>query len=75
MGSVVISIRVPKKLKEELDRLGINYSKAVREFLEELVRREKARRLREKMEELKRSIGRIDEDFASRFVREDRNAR
>ncbi len=75
MGSVVISIRVPKKLKEELDRLGINYSKAVREFLEELVRREKARRLREKMEELKRSIGRIDEDLASRFVREDRNAR
>jgi len=73
--SAVISVRVPRKLKEELERLGINYSKAVREFLEELVRREKARRLRERMEEFKRRIGRIEGDLASGFVREDRDAR
>ncbi len=73
--SAVISVRVPRKLKEELERLGINYSKAVREFLEELVRREKARRLRERMEEFKRRIGRIEGDLASDFVWEDRDAR
>ncbi|GBF09928.1 hypothetical protein apy_16530 [Aeropyrum pernix] len=72
--SSVISVRVPRKLKEELERLGINYSKAVREFLEELVRREKARRLRERMEEFKRRIGRMEGDLSSTFVREDRDA-
>ena len=72
--STVISVRVPRKLKEELEKLGINYSKAVREYLEELVRREKARRLRERMEEFKRRIGRIEGDLASAFVREDRDA-
>ncbi len=71
--SVVISVRVPRRLKEELERLGINYSEAVREFLEELVRRERARRLRERMEALKRSIGRVEGDLATRFVREDRD--
>ena len=73
--SVVISVRVPRKLKEELERLGINYSDAVREFLEQLVRKEKARRLRERMEELKRRIGRVEGNLAARFVREDRDAR
>ncbi|BAN90240.1 type II toxin-antitoxin system CcdA family antitoxin [Aeropyrum camini] len=74
MASAVISVRVPRKLKEELEILGINYSRAVREFLEELVRREKARRLRERMEGFKRSVGRIEGELASGFVREDRGA-
>ncbi|AEM38360.1 hypothetical protein Pyrfu_0489 [Pyrolobus fumarii 1A] len=73
--SVVISVRVPRRLKEELERLGINYSAAVREFLEELVRREKARRLRDEMERLRRSIGRVEGNLAAEFVREDRDAR
>jgi antitoxin component of RelBE/YafQ-DinJ toxin-antitoxin module len=34
---VVISVRVRKELKEELERLGIDYAEAVRRFLEELV--------------------------------------
>lgn len=72
--SVVISVRIPKRLKEELERLGINYSKAVREFLEELVRREKARRLREEMERLKQSIGVLEGNLVAEFVREDRDS-
>ena len=73
--SVVISVRVPRRLKEELDRLGINYSAAIREFLEELVRREKARRLKAAMDELRESIGRVDGNLAAAFVREDRDGR
>ncbi len=73
--SVVVSVRVPKRLKEELDRLGINYSQAIREFLEELVRREKAKRIMAEIEKLRSSIGRISGDHAARMVREDRDAR
>jgi post-segregation antitoxin (ccd killing protein) len=73
--SVVISVRIPRKLKEELEKLGVNYSAAIREFLEELVRREKARRLREELERFRRSVGRVEGNLAAEFIREDRNAR
>ncbi len=35
--SVVISVRVRKELKEELERLGIDYAEVVQSFLEKLV--------------------------------------
>lgn len=73
--SVVISIRIPKRLKEDLEKLGINYSEAVRNLLEEFVRREKARRLRKSMEEISKKFGRIDGDLATQFIREDRDGR
>lgn len=73
--SVVISVRVPKKLKEELEKLGINYSIMVREYLEELVRREKARRLKKAMDELRASIKPVDSNLSVEFIREDRETR
>lgn len=74
MGSSVISVRVPRRLKEELERLGIDYASAIRGFLEELVRREKARRLREAMEDLRREAPRLSGNLAAEFIREDRDA-
>ncbi len=73
--SAVISVRVPKRLKEELERLGINYAEEVRRFLEDLVRREKARRLRERMEEFKRRVAATGGNLSVEAVREDRDAR
>ncbi len=73
--SAVISVRVPKKLKEELEKLGINYSIMVREYLEELVRREKARRLKKAMDELRASIKPVDSNLSVEFIREDRETR
>ncbi len=73
--SVVISIRIPKRLKEDLEKLGINYSETIRNLLEEVVRREKARRLRESMEEVSKKFKPIDGDLATQFIREDRDGR
>ena len=53
--SVVISVKVPKKIKEELERLGINYTEEIRRFLAELIRREKARRVFMEVKELRKS--------------------
>ena len=71
--SEVISVRVSKKLKQELEELGIDYADKVRQYLEELVMRERRRRVLEKIDQLKKEIkgGRpFYED-----VREDRDSR
>lgn len=70
--SVVIGVRVPKRLKEELERLGVNYSEEIRRFLEDLVRRKRAERIMREIQKIEGSLGRIEGNLAAEFVREDR---
>ena len=42
--SVVISVRVRKEVKEELEKMGINVAEEVRNFLEEMVWRMKVKK-------------------------------
>ena len=74
--SVVISVRVPKRLKEEMDRLGgyVNWSEEIRRFLEERVRELRRKRV---LEEARRVIERLPEarrGTAAGYVREDRDS-
>jgi mRNA-degrading endonuclease RelE of RelBE toxin-antitoxin system len=73
---VVISVRVRKELKEELERLGIDYAEAVRRFLEELVARERRRLALEKAlevrEKLRSKVGTLSP--SAELIREDRDA-
>ncbi|MGQ4892772.1 MAG: antitoxin [Candidatus Njordarchaeia archaeon] len=73
--SVVIGVRIPKQLKEKIDELGINYTECIRKYLEELVRRELRKRVLAEIKEIRKEIGKIDGDFAGKFVREDRDGR
>ncbi len=73
--STVIGVRISKKLKEELDELGINYSEEIRKFLEDLVRKKRAERVMERLEKLERSIGKVEGNLSVEFVREDRERR
>ncbi|MDI9619991.1 MAG: antitoxin [Candidatus Nezhaarchaeota archaeon] len=73
--SVVMSFRVPKRLKEELDRLGIDYASEVRAFLERLARVKRAERLRLDMDSLRESIREVKGNLSAEFVREDRDER
>jgi len=73
--SAVIGVRVPKKLKEELEKLEINYSEEIRKFLEDLVRRKRAERIMRRLRELERSIGRVEGNLSVELVREDREDR
>jgi hypothetical protein len=74
--SVMISIRVRKELKEELEMLGIDYAEAVRRFLEELVARERRRlaleKAREVRERLRSKVGTLSP--SAELIREDRDA-
>jgi len=73
---VVISVRVRKELKEELERLGIDYAEAVQRFLEELVARERRRlaleKAREVREKLRSKVGTLSP--SAELIREDRDA-
>ncbi len=73
--SAVIGVRVPRKLKEELEKLEINYSEEIRKFLEDLVRKKRAERIMRRLKELERSIGRVEGNLSVEFVREDREDR
>ncbi|MDK2384342.1 MAG: antitoxin [Candidatus Korarchaeota archaeon] len=73
--SAVIGVRVPKKLKEELEKLEINYSEEIRKFLEDLVRRKRAERIMRRLRELERSVGRVEGNLSVELVREDREGR
>ena len=69
-------MRVRKELKEELERLGIDYAEAVRRFLEELVARERRRLALEKAQEvrerLRSKVGTMSP--SAELIREDRDA-
>lgn len=74
MASDVVSIRVSRGLKREMEELGIDYPTLVREYLEEVVRREKRRRILEEADRVREGMrnkyGDID---LSTLVREDRD--
>lgn len=72
-GSVVIGIRVPRWVKEELEKLGINYSEELREYLLRRVREEKLRRLAREMDELRKRSGRVQGNLSAELVRESRD--
>ncbi len=49
--SEVIGIRVPKKLKEELQELNLDYAEEVRVCLDRMVKREKIKKALEQIDE------------------------
>ena len=62
-------------MKEELERLGIDYASEIRAFLERRVREEKMRRVLEEIRRIRERIGWIGEDLAASFIREERDGR
>ena len=75
--SVVISVRIPRELKEKMNSLRdvVNWSEEIRRFLEkrvkELYREEVLREVRRVIEMLPE----VPKDTVTGYVREDRNSR
>jgi arsenate reductase-like glutaredoxin family protein len=73
--SDVIAIRVPKKLKDELRELNVNYSEDIREYLEKRVKSEKLKQVIKETDafrsELRKKTG-ITQSSAD-IIREDRD--
>lgn len=74
--SVVISIRIPRELKEKLEKLNINVSKLVRELLEKYVEEAEMKELEERLRRLRtRLAGKASPTLVAKLIREDRDRR
>ncbi len=75
MSSVVISVRIPKWIKELLEEEGIDVSKEVRRYLEILALKVKAKKFVEKWDKiLGEQVVPSPSGFSERSVREDRES-
>ena len=73
--SDVIAVRVPKKLKDELQNLNIDYAEDVRECLERKVKVEKLRRFMREIDAFRNELGKKTGITVSSadIIREDRD--
>jgi hypothetical protein len=72
--STVISVRVRKEIKEELEKVGIDIAKEVREQLEELAWKVRTKKQLEKWKKILTRVRPSEKGFSVRSVREDRES-
>ena len=72
--SVVLSIRIPKKLKEEMDKLRdiIDWSKEIRAFIEEKIRIYKRIKVLNEIDRLLEELPSTPKGLTTKLVMEDR---
>ena len=70
----VISVRIDRKVKEVLERAGVDISKAVKEYLNELAWRAELKERLGKLDEALSQMPPAERGFSARSVREDREA-
>jgi len=70
----VISIRIDEKIKKTLERAGINISKEIKRYLEELAWKIELKEAVKEISKLLEEMPPAEEGFSVRSVREDREA-
>jgi hypothetical protein len=73
--STVIGVRVPKEVKEELDRLGVDYSEEVRRLFVDIIRRRRMEEAVKALRSFRAFIGEVEGDLATEIVRGERERR
>ena len=69
----IITIRVPRKIKEKLKKHNVNVSETVRKALDQCLEELERKDLEEKLEKVKENIGdKINPELLTKLVREDR---
>ncbi len=75
MSYVTVSAKVPRRLKELLDKYGIKPGPIIREALEREVKRRILEEAEKKAKKLSRKVSHIPDEEIVRLIREDREAR
>ncbi len=72
----VITIRVPRKVKEKLKKYNVNVSETVRKVLEERIEELERKDLEEKLEQVKERLSnKMGTELLAKLIREDRETR
>jgi hypothetical protein len=72
---ITVSVKVPKRLKELLDKYGIRPGPLIRQALEEEVRRVVLRELEDEIKGISEEMKSISDEEVVRLIREDRRRR
>ncbi len=72
----VICIRIPKELKEEMDKLRgvVNWSEEIRRFIEKKIEEIEQERALKEFEEIIKTIPKLPPEEVIKLVREDRDS-
>ena len=73
--SVTVSTKIPKQLKEKIDRLKIKPSRVLRKAIEDEIKRRETEELKEEIEKLKPILEKISIEDIVKSIREDRDSR
>jgi post-segregation antitoxin (ccd killing protein) len=69
----VITIRVPRKVKEKLKKYNVNVSETVRKALDETLEELEQKDLEKKLEQAKKCLGsKMNPEQLAKLIREDR---
>ena len=71
--SVVISVRIPEELKEELEKYNIDEAEIIRRALVNEVKKVKAKELEKEAKEIKEVLSKIPIEDVIKEIREDRD--
>jgi antitoxin CcdA len=72
---VTISTKIPKQLKEKIQRLKIKPSKILRKALEDEVKKREVEELKEEIKKLQPLLERVSMEDIVKSIREDRESR
>ena len=73
--SITVSTKIPKQLKEKIDRLKIKPSRLLRKAIEDEVKKRETEELREEIDKLKPILEKISMEDIVKSIREDRDSR
>jgi antitoxin CcdA len=73
--SITVSTKIPKQLKEKIDRLKIKPSRLLRKALEDEIKRRETEELKEEIDKLKTILEKISMEDIVKNIREDRDSR
>ncbi len=74
MGYVTVSAKIPRKLKEQLEKYGIKPGPIIRKALEEAVRLKMLEIVEEKAKKLSKKVSHISDEEIASIIRESREA-
>ena len=72
--SVTVSTKIPKQLKEKIQKFKIKPSKILRKALEDEVKKREIEELKEEIDRLKPILEKISVEDIVKGIREDRNS-
>ncbi|ABL78776.1 conserved hypothetical protein [Thermofilum pendens Hrk 5] len=75
MKYVTVSAKIPRELKELMDKYGVKPGPVIREALEREIRRRILEEAEKLARELSKKVSHIPDEEIARIIREDREAR